>query len=73
MVQRREHLRFAPETSEAVRILGKHIRENFERDTPIQFDIVAAIHLPHPARADELANFIDAETTTGRKRHQRCL
>jgi hypothetical protein len=30
---------------------------------------VAAIHLPHPARADEFANFIDAETTTERKRH----
>jgi hypothetical protein len=34
---------------------------------------VAAIHLSHPARADELANFIDTETTTGRKRHQRRL
>jgi hypothetical protein len=73
MVQRREHLRFAPETPEAVWILGKRIREHFERDTPIQFEIVAAIHLPHPARADEFANFIDAETTTERKRHPRCL
>ena len=73
MVQRREQLRFAPETSEAVRILSKRVRENLERDTPIQFDIVAAIHLPHPARANELANFIDAETTAGRKRHQKRL
>ncbi len=70
MVQRREHLRFAPETPEAVRILSKRIRENLERDTPIQSGIVAAIHLSHPARADELANFIEAETTAGRKRHQ---
>ena len=34
MVQRREHLRFAPETPERVRILSKTYQENLERDTP---------------------------------------
>jgi hypothetical protein len=64
MIQLCEYLRLAPEPCEAVWIPGENVGKNLERDAPIQSGIVRAIHLAHAARADDLADFIDAEPTT---------
>jgi hypothetical protein len=40
-------------------------RKNLERDAPVQLGIVGPIHLSHAARANQVANFIDAETVSG--------
>ena len=70
MVQRRKNLRFALEPSEAVRIEREKVRENLESDVPMQSGIVAPIDLSHPTRANELADFIDAQPDTWRLRHE---
>ena len=54
MIQRREHLRFALEPREPIRIGRERLRQDLERDVAIQPRVAGAIHLAHAARADEL-------------------
>ena len=60
MIQRCQHLGFAFESREPIRILGKGFRQYFDRDVAIKFFIARAIHLTHPARADLRADFVAA-------------
>ena len=66
MVQRGKHLGFALEPGEAVWIECEGLGKNLERDVPIQPDIVGLIHLAHPARPNQRADFINAEPGAGR-------
>ncbi len=71
MVQRRQQLRFALESSEAIGIVRENVRKNLECDVAIQIGIEGAIYLAHAARADELADFVDTEPDAARKGHMR--
>jgi hypothetical protein len=69
MVQRREHLRFALEPCDPVGIGGKDVRENLDRNVPIQPRISRSVDLTHSACADDGENFIWPETDAGRQAH----
>ena len=58
MIQRREHLRFALEPRQAIRIAGKCRRQDLDRDVAIQLRIARAVDLAHPADAEQA---VDAE------------
>ena len=58
MVDRCEHLGFALEPGEAVRIERETVGENLERDVPIQRGITGVIHLAHSAFANFRDDFV---------------
>ena len=52
---------FACKPGQAIGIAGEGIRQDLQRDVPIQLRVARAIHLPHAAFADLRADFVDAE------------
>ena len=73
MVERCEHLGFAPESGKAIGIEREAFGENLERDVAIQPGVVGLIHLAHPASADLHAEHIHAEPDAGRQHHETCV
>ena len=71
MVQRRQQLRFALESSDAIGIVRENVWKNLECDVAIQFGVERAIYLAHTAGADELADFVNTEPDAARKGHMR--
>ena len=65
VVERGEHLRFALETGEAIRITGEGIGQDLQRDLAIQLGIPGAIHLAHAARPEGGENLVRAEADAG--------
>ena len=51
MVEGREHLRFALEARNAIRVLRDGVRQDFQRDITSELRIARAIDLAHPACA----------------------
>ena len=52
VIQRREHLRFALEAREPIRIARDRCRQDFDRDVAIQLRVAGAIDFAHAAGAD---------------------
>ena len=73
MVQRCEHLRFALESRDAIRITDERGGEDLNRDVAIEFRIARAVDLAHAAGADGGDDFISAKARTGTQRHWRAL
>ena len=48
MIERREHLRFAFEAREAIRVSGEYLWEDLQRDVAREFRIPRAIDLAMP-------------------------
>jgi hypothetical protein len=61
VIQRGEGLGLALEPREAVRIGGERVRQNLDRDVPIQSGIARTKDLSHAALADRRSDVIDAE------------
>jgi hypothetical protein len=61
MIQRRERLRFALEARGAFRIGGKRRGQDLDRDLSAERGIRRAEDLAHPAFADLLSDFVDAD------------
>src|SRR5215472_1287573 len=57
MIERCQHLRFPPETSEPVRIAGESRRKNLDGNLAIQLRVAPEIDLTHPAVTQRLPNF----------------
>ena len=51
MIQRRQHLSLAFETSHALGVIGERGGQNFQRDLASEIGVGRAINLTHPARA----------------------
>ena len=69
MVQRREGLGFARETCEPFGVVREAIRQNLDRHVAIEVGVPRAIDLAHAAGADQRDDFIRAEASSGRQRH----
>ena len=54
---------------ERVRIGGDGLRQDLDRDVPIELSVPCAVHLSHPARAQRRDDFVGAETGSAGKRH----
>ena len=69
MIQRRQHLGFAPESREPIRIQRERFGQHLQRHVAIQLRVARAIHLPHPARTEDSKDFIGAEARAGSEYH----
>ena len=65
MIERCQHLCFAAETRQAIRIVGHRRQQHLDRDIAIQLRIARAIHLTHPTRAERGENFVRAKARAG--------
>ncbi len=69
MVQRRQHLRFALEPGQPVRVGGHRRRQHLDCDVALQLAIAGAVDLAHSARAEGRGNRVRPEDCAGRERH----
>ena len=61
MIQRREHARFAFKARQSFRIVDEQPRQNLDGHIAPKLRIARAIHLAHPARAEQRVDSIDAD------------
>ena len=69
VIQRRQRLRLAREPRQPIGIAGEGVRQDFERDVAIELRIARAVHLAHPAGAQQRENFERPKERAGRKAH----
>ena len=61
MVQRREHLRFATEPRQPIRVVRDGRQQNLDRDVAIQLRVARAKYFAHTASAERRDNVVQAE------------
>ena len=64
VVERGEHLRLPLEPSEAIRIIGKRLRQDFEGHITVEIGVSGPIHLAHAAFADPGGDGVRAKCGT---------
>ena len=69
MVERRQHLRFALESRQPVRVGGHRRRQYLDGDVTLQLAVAGAIDLAHAARAQGPDDGVDAEPRARLQRH----
>ena len=62
-------MRFTFEAQEAIGIVGKQIRQDFQCDVAVEPGVARAIHLAHAPGADQPEDFIGAKARAGRQGH----
>jgi hypothetical protein len=65
VIERRQNFGFALESSHALRIGGKGIRQHFQRDFTLPLSVFRAINFAHSAGAEGRNDFIRAQAVTG--------
>ena len=70
MRERRDGLRLALEPGERVRIGGDGLREDLDRDVPVELPVPRPVDLAHPARAERREDLVGAETGPGGDCHE---
>ena len=63
MIERRERLRFARETREAIGVERERLGQHLDRDVAIELRVRRAIDLAHAARADGGDDFVGSEAS----------
>ena len=71
MIEGGDALRLAREAGTAMGIGGATFEQHFERDVAMQLRIARAIHLAHPAGADQRHDFVRSEMNAWREGHRR--
>ena len=61
MVQRRERLRFACESCQAIGVTREGVGQDLQRDVAIELQVTGAIDLSHTPFAKERGDLVDAE------------
>ena len=69
VVQRRQHLRFAPEAREPFGSMGEAVRQRFQRDVTTQPCVSGPIDLSHTAGTERRQDFVRTEARTRGERH----
>ena len=69
MIQRRQHLRFTPESGQPVGIARERIRQHLERDVAIELRVAGAVDLAHAAGANGSDDLVRPKTRAWTQRH----
>jgi hypothetical protein len=70
VIQRREHLRFAAEAGETIRVARHRGQQNFDRDVTIQHRVVRSIDLAHAARTEGGEDVVRADACARDQRQE---
>ena len=71
VVERREHLRLAPESGQPLGILRHRLGKDLDRDVAVEFGVPRPVHLPHPARSERRDDLVGAEPRSSGEGHVR--
>ena len=69
MIERGQHLRFALEPGQPLRVVDEGVGEDLQRDITVELRVPGFVDLPHAARADGGEDFVGAEGGAGLKGH----
>ena len=69
MIERREHLCLALESTETAGIAGARREQDLEGDVALQADVAGAEHFSHPAGAEPADDLVSADSRTRGQRH----
>ena len=69
MIERRQHLRFAAEPRETIRIIGNGWQQHLDRDVAIQLGIARAKYFAHSTRAERRDDVVGSETGSDKQWH----
>jgi hypothetical protein len=69
MIQRRKHVRFAPEASHPFPVVGECVGQDLQRDVAFEPGVARAIYFAHPARTDGSVNLVGTKVSAGCQRH----
>ena len=69
VIERGEHLRFALEARQALRIGGEHLRQDLQGDVAPEPRVAGAIDLAHPAGPERTDDFVEANALASRQCH----
>ena len=70
MIQRGEHLRFAREPGEAIRIGGEQVGQDFDRDAAIELGVARPVDLTHASDTQGRDDFIGTQLGTDGQGHR---
>jgi hypothetical protein len=65
VIQRRQQLRFAFESSQSVLVISEACRERLDRDITLELRVAGSIDLAHAAGAEFAGDFVNAELCAG--------
>ena len=71
MIESSYRLRLAMEATDSFRIAGIAVRQNLDRNVPVQISVERTINLAHATSPDEADDLVGAETHAGRQGHGR--
>ena len=61
VIERGEYLRLAGKSRDAIRVIGKAVRQDFERNVTTELRVASPIHRSHSALADRRGDLVDAD------------
>src|SRR5256885_1357888 len=70
MVKSRCRLRLLYETARAIAGVARSVTEDLHGNVALELIIMRDVNLPHPARAEERADFIPPESGAGSESHE---
>jgi hypothetical protein len=70
MAERGERLRLAGEAGEAIRVTREDLGKDFDCDVAVERGISRAVHLAHPAHADERLEYVRPQPRAGAQGHK---
>ena len=71
VIERGEYLRFARKSRDAIRVIGKAVRQDFERNVTTELRVASPIHRSHSALADRRGDLVDADAGAWNEGHGR--
>jgi hypothetical protein len=69
MIERRQHLGFALEACQTVRVLGERFGQDLDGYFSVELGVLGPIHLAHTARADGREDLVGAELRSNSHAH----
>src|SRR3990167_3521177 len=70
MIELREHLRFAAEAQDALRVAGKMLGQELQSHLALELIVAGVIDLAHPADTKQGEDFVLAQKRAGFQRHK---
>lgn len=71
VIERGEYLRFTRKSRDAIRVSGKAVRQDFERNVTTELRVASPIHRSHSALADRRGDLVDADAGAWNEGHGR--
>jgi hypothetical protein len=72
VIERREQFGFPLESRQSVGVVRNAVREDLERDIPLQSGVPRLVDFAHPADSEQGEDFVHADPGACNKRHSEC-